>query len=263
MQNTDLDGIDLGYRPKSYFWPLGLATHLLSRIKGAKRRAALKRLIDSGRLEDIPDYLAQSKLGNDERRAVGLIHPAFMGGEYLPDVLPNEVMVARTTIASVTRDVTCVYARRTKHRMLYRVVDEYQGDTLSERRTRTSIRPLTLGQLSEFFSGAWSIFDVLEMNFADEGYDIDEMQAFVLGIESEFYPQLDGIYRRQIAAWGESRKKPSDDPDTVQPVVETEKSDDSSPATSSREYDPIANAMRQHPGLTRERAEEIAAAFGY
>ena len=28
-------------------------------------------------------------------------------------------------------------------------------------------------------------------------------------------------------------------------------------------YDPIANAMARHPGLTREKAEEMAKAFGF
>jgi hypothetical protein len=28
-------------------------------------------------------------------------------------------------------------------------------------------------------------------------------------------------------------------------------------------YDPIENAMRRHPGLTREKAEEMAEAFGF
>ena len=28
-------------------------------------------------------------------------------------------------------------------------------------------------------------------------------------------------------------------------------------------FDPIENAMRQHPGLTREQAEELAVAFGF
>jgi len=64
-----------------------------------------------------------------------------MGGEYLPNLKPKEVMVARITIASTTQDVTCVYARRTKHRIHYRVVDEYSGDTLSDRRTRSSVKP--------------------------------------------------------------------------------------------------------------------------
>ena len=43
MQTLQGTGIDLDSRPNSYFWPKGLETHLLSRIKGAERKAALKR----------------------------------------------------------------------------------------------------------------------------------------------------------------------------------------------------------------------------
>jgi hypothetical protein len=202
------DAIDLGFRPKSYFWPLGLETHLLSRIKGAERKAALTSLIDSGRLEEIPKFLAQSTLSDDERKTLGRIHPAFMGGEYLPDLLHNEVMIARITIASTTQDVTCVYARRGKNRIRYRVVDEYGGDTLSGPRERTSTRPLTLGQLVDFFDGAWSVYDVLAMNFGRRGYDEAQMQRFVVEVGSRFYPELGRLYRSRIRAWAAS-KRPS------------------------------------------------------
>jgi hypothetical protein len=43
--------IDLNFRPSSYFWPLGLASHLLATVKGAERRAMLQPLIDSDRLD--------------------------------------------------------------------------------------------------------------------------------------------------------------------------------------------------------------------
>jgi hypothetical protein len=118
--------------------------------------------IKAGRRDEAPAFMAHSALSVDERRAIGRLHPAFMGGEYLPDMAQNEVIIARVVIASTTQDVTCVYARRGKHRIHYRVVDEYEGDTLSGRSARTSTRPLTLGQLEAFFNGAWSIFDVLE-----------------------------------------------------------------------------------------------------
>jgi len=32
--------INLAFRPKTYFWPLGLETQLLTHVKGAARRAA-------------------------------------------------------------------------------------------------------------------------------------------------------------------------------------------------------------------------------
>ena len=114
VQVPEVPGINLDFRPPSYFWPLGLETHLLSRIKGAERKAALKQLIDAGRLDEIPDFLAQSSLGDEERQALGRIDPVFMGGEYLPDLLQNEVAIMRITIASTTQDVTSVYARRGK-----------------------------------------------------------------------------------------------------------------------------------------------------
>ena len=142
------------------------------------------------------------------RQALGRIHPAFMGGEYLPDLTPNEVMIARITIASTTQDVTCVYARRGKNRIHYRVVDEYDGETLSERNTRTSTRPLTLGELEAFFNGAWSIFDVLEMNFGRRRLRPGpRCSRFVVGVESQFYPQIGELYRRRIEAWAAARQR--------------------------------------------------------
>jgi len=93
-----------------------------------------------------------------------------MGGEYLPDLSVTETMIARITIASTTQDVTCVYARRGKGRIYYRVVDEYEGATLSGKSARTSSQPLSLRELDSFFSAAWSVLDVLEMNFGDSGF---------------------------------------------------------------------------------------------
>ena len=197
-------GIDLNYRPSSYFWPMGLETHLLARIKGAERKAALQRMIDAGRLDDIPDYLAKSALTGEERQVLGRIHPAFMGGEYLPNLMENEVMVARVTIASTTQDVTCLYARRGKNRIYYRMVDEYGSDSFRGRSTRTSTRPLTLRAMVSFFNGAWSIFNVLEANFGHTGYDLDEMQDFIVGAESEFYGGFETLYRRLVREWADT-----------------------------------------------------------
>jgi len=203
----EVPGIDLQFRPRSYFWPLGLEKHLLARIKGAERKAALKEFIDAKLLDAIPDFLAQSALSDDERQALGRIHPAFMGGEYLPDLLQKEVAIMRITIASTTQDVTSVYARRGKNRIYYRVVDEYDGDTLSGRNTRTSARALSLGELEAFFNGAWSIFDVLAMNFRHTGYDRDDLLGFVVGVESQFYPQIGELYERRIEAWGAAQRE--------------------------------------------------------
>jgi hypothetical protein len=202
--------IDLAFRPKSYSWPLALETHLLCRVKGAARRAGLEKLLESSEtLSALPDLLSQSALSEIDRQGIGSVHPALMGGEYLPDLAVSEVMIARITIASTTRDVTCVYARRGKERIHYRVADEYGGDTLSRRTRRTSTRPLSLGELETFFTGAWSILGVLDRNFADAGFNVGEMLSFVVGVESEFYSQLDNLYRTRIVNWARSRRDQS------------------------------------------------------
>ena len=188
--------IDLEYRPSSYFWPHGLEKHLLARIKGAKRKAALKALIDAGKFEEVPDFLAKSALSEEERRTIGRIHPAFMGGEYLPDLDTTEVEIARIGIRSTTSDVTSMYARRGKGCIHYRVVDEYGGETLTGSAEHTSEKPLSLGELYEFFVRAWPFMGVLEMNY--EG-DVNGMLGFFRG-GSEFYGQFDALLRERVVA---------------------------------------------------------------
>ena len=60
-------------------------------------------------------------------------------------------------------------------RIKYRVVDEYEGETLLDDTERSSDQPLTLGELETFFLGAWSFMDVLQSNFED---DVNGMLGF-------------------------------------------------------------------------------------
>jgi hypothetical protein len=196
MTTSEAVEINLHYRPSSYFWPHGLEKHLLARVKGAERKAALKALIAAGRIDEVPEFLAKSALSEEERQAIGRIHPAFMGGEYLPDLDATEVEIARISIKSTTGDVTSLYARRGKGCIHYRVVDEYGGDTLTSNTERTSEKPLSLGELYEFFVGAWPFMDVLEMNYED---DVNGMLGFFRGT-SEFYGEFDVLLRERVCS---------------------------------------------------------------
>ena len=119
-----------------------------------------------------------------------------MGGEYLPNRQATEVEIARINIDSTTSDVTSVYAKAGKNRIYYRVVDEYNGDTLSDKHTRSSNQPLTLKELVEFFLGAWPLKDVLE------GNDLDREGAHdFTHPSSEFYPQFGTAIRTRIDSW--------------------------------------------------------------
>ncbi len=133
--------IDLGYRPQSYFWPITHDTHVIAAIKGERRRSAIRDAFDADRVTPLDAFYASPTLPDEDRRALGRLHPSFMGGEYLPDRRDTEVEIARINIDSTTSDVTSVYAKAGKNRIRYRVVDEYNGDTLSEKRTRSSKRP--------------------------------------------------------------------------------------------------------------------------
>jgi len=199
-------GIDLNFRPATYFWPLPLATHLLTRIKGAERKALVRASLAAGDVGKLHAELTHSSLSDADRAAQGSLHPALLGGEFLPDLGDQEVEIARITIASVTQDVTSVYARRGKSRIYYRVVDDYGGDTLTAHSHRTSTRPLRLGELERFFNGAWPLLDVLEANFSDDGYPLARMLAFVVRVESEYYAQIDALYRRRISHWAVQRQ---------------------------------------------------------
>ena len=131
--SADTPVIALGYRPQSYFWPITHDTHVIAAIKGERRRNAIRNAFDADRVNPLDELYATPTL---------------------PDRRDTEVEIARINIDSTTSDVTSVYARPGNDRIYYRVVDEYWGDSLTEKRTRSSKRPLSLGGLITFFRAA-------------------------------------------------------------------------------------------------------------
>ena len=198
--------LDLAYRPESYFWAYDNNIKLASDIKGAERKAMYERAIRSGDIELANSIISVPELTHEERKAQGGIHPAWMGGEYLPNREAQEVEIARITIASTTQDVTCVYAKRGASRIHYRVVDEYEGMTLDERR-RTSIRPLTLIELFDFFIKGWDLFCCLEANFGEHCYVRDEVQGFIVDASSSFYAEFGDLVTQRVDTWIEQRRE--------------------------------------------------------
>jgi hypothetical protein len=137
-----------------------------------------------------------------------------MGGEYLPDKVNDEIEIARITLNSTTQDVTSVYASLRENQIYYRVVDEYEGGTLSEEIEALTKTPMTLAELTDFFLTAWPLLEVLEMNFGetdtdpdDIGYDNirytdpDDIRYFVLDASSSFYAQFGELIYLKIDEW--------------------------------------------------------------
>jgi hypothetical protein len=185
--SADTPVLDLGYRKR---------THVIAAIKGERRRNAIRNAFDADRVSPLDELFATPTLPDEHRLALGRLHRSFMGGEYLPDRRDTEMEIARINIDSTTSDVTSVYARPGKGRIYYRVVDEYWGDSLTEKRTRSSRRPLSLGELIEFFLAAWPLREVLK----DNELDRDGAQDFTRP-SSEFYPQFAAAIRARIDGW--------------------------------------------------------------
>lgn len=204
MSNLQPLAIDLAYRPESYFWAYDNHIKLASDIRGAERKAMYERALESGDIELANAIIETPELSNEERRAQGGFHPAWMGGEYLPKRKAQEVEIARITIASTTQDVTCIYAKRGKSRIYYRVVDEYENMTLDER-ARTSVKPLSLIDLFDFFIKGWDLFCCLEANFGEHGYDRDEVQGFIVDASSSFYAGFEDLVRQRVDQWVDKR----------------------------------------------------------
>ena len=198
--------IDLAYRPESYFWAYDNNIKLASDIKGAERKAMYERALKSGDIHLANAIISEPELTHEQRKAQSGIHPAWMGGEYLPNREAQEVEIARITIASTTQDVTCVYAKRGASRIYYRVVDEYENMTLDER-TRTSIRPLTLIELFNFFIKGWDLFCCLEANFGEHGYHREEVQGFIVDASSSFYAEFEDLVRQRVDQWVDHRRE--------------------------------------------------------
>ena len=197
-------GIDLKYRPNSYFWAREHHITLLSDIKGAERRKIYESALGGGNAHLIDPGLVEHALTAEDRTMQGRIHPNFMGGEYLPNQGAGEVEIARITIASTTQDVTSVYARRVGQRIHYRVVDEYSGGTLQGRSERTSLKPLTLKQLVDFFLGSWDLICCLDANIESDGYPRNEVHDFIVDAYSSFYPQFGSLINARVNDWLDS-----------------------------------------------------------
>jgi hypothetical protein len=178
-------GIDLSFRPKSYFGPQRLEEYLISKVKGAVLKARLEALSKEGRHQEVASLLGEEGISPAYIKALERMHAMFMGGNYLPNTEEGEVEIARIEISSTTRDVTCVFTKPGSGIIRYRVVDEYDGDTLSGASEMTSGSPLTLSELTDFFLNAWTLADVVERNMS-------------FTAKSEFYPEFDSLCRQRV-----------------------------------------------------------------
>jgi hypothetical protein len=207
-------GYDLDFCPASYWDPADPVSAILVNITGENRRQMVRDFITGQTPEELGEIdagLLADLVDNDTRRRLGSLHPSWMGGEYLPGYLPGEVEIARIVLQSTTQDVVSIRARRRRGgtRILYRVVDEYEGDLVYSWNIKSSGRPLTFRALLRLIDSIRIEGDIGQgETFADisrdanmqGGADPKDLQGFVK-VRSEFYPHVTAWYDAQAAAW--------------------------------------------------------------
>ena len=237
-QKTSSSGVDLSFRPATY-WPKSLnREQLLSRVKGKARRDTARFILEQGPgFTSLNQFVSREGLPDEQRQTWGMIHPQFMGGEYLPDFRKKEVEIARISLASVTADQFSVRASRTKSGIRYRIVDEYQSKF--KQPITQSETPLSLGELITLIDKTkyveYEYSDGLALSHLDYNYQacynleiLESLEGFV-SVESAFYPELGPYYDEMVKGWFEEHRREftkSDDKDCEEEEQEEEEEEE-------------------------------------
>jgi hypothetical protein len=197
--------INLKFRPESYWiWP----SYISPSIKGNARRAALAEAAAVGKLEGVPaSFFADSLSSEDLANGNG---PGYITGEYLPNLRPGEVEIARVTVNSMFDDapgmsgsameVSSIRARPKAGGIAYRIATE--SGVMANRYTASpdwSEQPLTLEELVDLMADE----DLVEQWWDDAyealreaWYEMREIRPSRLRatgstvVYSEYYPEL-------------------------------------------------------------------------
>lgn len=111
-RNKDsIDPVSKNFCPCSYWEDNDPLATILRNVKGTNRRQMIRDCWNSGRIEDLDPALLVDEAAPALRNFLECLHPSFMGGEYLPDLLPTEVEIARIELQSTTSDVISIRAR--------------------------------------------------------------------------------------------------------------------------------------------------------
>ena len=202
--------IDYTFQPESYWLDSTVLQALLRDVKGVQRRKMIVDYYENGTIDQLEDTFLQASLSEDQRQRFGLIHPSFMGGEYLPDCIAGETEIARIELESTLADVTSIRAKREGDEYRYSVVDEH-GDTYSLQ-IETSVDSLTLDELIDFIdyseqNGGWpGGLSLCYNNANNESLSRERLRNFTR-ISSEIYPQLEEHYENVFSDWVAEEKE--------------------------------------------------------
>ncbi len=198
---------DLSFQPNTYWDLRDVLTHVEAKIPGKVRKELIKIALQNG--ETVPSEYLKSSLSVDLKQSIGSIDPSFLGGEFLPELGENDVIIASINLKSTTSDVIVVIARLTDKGIEYRVEDEYmdsypEGEEHYKVQPNFSKEPLSFKELINLIDNAGEGGGLIDSakNFYPE--EPEEYYDFATA-ESAFYPQLGGWYDESNNEWLENK----------------------------------------------------------
>ena len=204
-------------RDSSYWEENDPLSTILRNIKGTNRRQMITDFWNQDRLSELDPILLADSTNTEVRQLLSAIHPSFMGGEYLPDLFPTEVEIARVELKSTTSDVISIRARRDPGDELihYRIVDEYETDFTIQ--SKASSLPLSQGELIALLDdtteggegGLAHCYNI--MNNSALG-DPESLRNFTT-VSSTIYPDLFEHYDAEHEKWCEESRPQDDEED--------------------------------------------------
>ena len=212
---TDTTPAYFAFRPASYWEDNDPLSAILRNVKGSNRRQMITDYWNAGKIEELEAPLLADSTDPGLRSFLESLHPSFMGGEYLPDLRPTEVEIARVELQSTTSDVISIRARREPGDELihYRIVDEY--DATFQIQPETSSAPLTQGELISLLDntnggedgGLAHCYNIMNNN---ELSDPDAFRHFTT-VSSTIYPDLFNHYDAEHEKWCEESRPQEDE----------------------------------------------------
>jgi hypothetical protein len=105
-------GIDYDFRPDAVLdVDQDSALYVVSRIKGSNRQEMVIDYIQRGKADELEPGLLRETLPREEIDALARLNATFLGGEFLPDFLADEVELVRLVMQTPHRDTVSVRAR--------------------------------------------------------------------------------------------------------------------------------------------------------
>ncbi len=210
-------GIDLDFRPHSYIADESPIEIILQSIMGENRRQMARGMLEAmsdHELECMRDEVLHNGFPSYFQNYLESRDWSWMGGEYLPQLMPGEFEIARVVLQSTTQDVYSLRARRSSKtgRYYYRFVDEYLCSFVLTRKSSTG--PLTMRQLIRLIDSAdmdgtnptWAWPGPVRLpeffvyyNIGNPG-EAEKGLAFI-SLDSVVYPQLNSYYEQRMRRW--------------------------------------------------------------